>query len=484
VVQLLPVLGGAWEQRGRALNRTVCLFLLLAASAPALAERPSERLPLERIEERGAAALYRLTLPNGLVAVIDARPGRRTVYCEIGVRVGSRQEPLELAGISHLLEHLLFKEGEGPGARKNPAFSAIRAAGGEVNATTAFELTNYFCDVSSEAFEEGWRGLASLVTVTGFEARDVEVERNVVLEEAARDKSNPAAIAAYSVLKRIFPDDPLSQPIIGFRKTLQRITYADVKAYYGRYYAPGNAYALVVGDVDPKRAAALLTETLSSWKSLHPGPPAAFPPPPRVSDERRFAFATLVEQVYYVLGALTPGQAARDRAAMELLRRVLGEGRTSRLYRRLVEQEGLTSQFLAESYDLSNLGVFGAGGAVDPPRADRFRAILREEFERIAREPVGREELDLARRLFTADLVRQFETNAGIAEFRSESLLYGLPLSRDAYLDEAAQATPEALLAAARARFAPEKLRELEVDPARGLGKLLAILRFLIFRRI
>jgi len=424
-----------------------------------------------------------MTLPNGLVAVIDARPGRRTVYCEIGIRVGSRDEPLDRAGISHLLEHLLFKEGEGPGARKNPAFSRIRAAGGDVNATTAFELTNYFCDVSSDFFEEGWRGLASLVTGTGFDSRDVEVERNVVLEEAARDKSNPASVAAYSVLKRLFPGDPLSQPIIGYRKTLEAIRYADVKAYYGRYYAPGNAYALVVGDVEPERAAALLEETVGGWRTAH-APPADFPPPPRVSEERRFVFQTLVEQVYYAVGVLTPGQTTRERAAMELLRRVLGEGRTSRLYRRLVEREGLTSEFLAESYDLSNLGLFAAGGAVSPARAERFRAILREEFERVAREPVSAQELDLARRLMAADLVRQFETNTGIAAFRSEGLLYRLPLSRDEYLREASQATPVSLLATARTRFAPEKIRELEIDPAKGLGKLTAILRFLLFRRI
>ncbi len=425
-----------------------------------------------------------MRLSNGLTAVIDSRPGRRTVYCEIGVRVGSRNEPLDLAGISHLLEHLLFKEGEGPGARKNPAFSAIRAAGGEVNATTAFELTNYFCDVSSDAFEEGWKGLASMVTATAFSARDVEVERNVVLQEAARDKSNPASVAAYSVLKRIFPGDPLSQPVIGFKKTLQRISFADAKAYYGRFYAPANSYALVIGDVDVERAADLVASTLSAWKGAPAGSAAPFPPAPRVAEEKRFVFATLVQQVYYALGALTPGHAGHDRAAVELLRRVLGEGRTSRLYRRLVEQEGLTSQFLAESYDLSNLGVFAAGGAVDPARAERFKAVLKEEFARIAREAIDPSELDLARRLLAADLTRQFETNSGIAAFRSESLLYGLPISRDAYLEEAARATPEALLRAARARFSAERLRELEVDPARGLGKLTAILRYLIFRSI
>jgi zinc protease len=461
------------------LKPLLVLFLLAATATSAVGAEPA----LERIAERGAPALYRFRLGNGLVAVIDSRPGRRTVYCEIGVRVGSRNEDLELAGISHLLEHLLFKEGEGPGARKNPAFSKIRAAGGDVNATTAFERTNYFCDVSAEAFEEGWRGLASLVTGAGFDAHDVDIERNVVLEEAARDKSNPVAIAAYSVLKRVFPNDPLSQPILGYRKTLERITYADVKAHYGRFYTPGNAYALVVGDVLPERAARLMAETLGPWQGLG-RTQGEFPAATRIAPEKNFSFRTLVEQVYYGIGVLTPGWSAPDHVAMELLRRVLGEGMASRLSRRLVEQEGLTSQFLAAKYDMSNLGIFAAGGAVDPNKSERFRAILREEFGRIAREPVGSDELDLARRLFSADLVREFETNEGIAAFRSERLLYGLPLSRDADIDAAGRLTPKDLLAVARTGFAPEKLREIEVDPARGPEKLLAILRFLLFRRI
>lgn len=458
--------------------RALAWTLAALVAAPALAHPP-----LERIAERGSPALYRMVLTNGLVAVIDSRPGRRTVYCEIGVRVGSRNERLELAGISHLLEHLLFKEGEGPGARKNPAFSKIRAAGGDVNAMTAFERTNYFCDVSADAFEEGWRGLSSMVTATAFDAHDVETERRVVLEEAARDKNNPVAVAAYSVLKDIFPDDPLSQPVLGYRKTLERITLADLKAYFGTFYTPANSYALIVGDVEPGEAAALVSETLEPWRAQHRSF-VGFPAPPRVAAERVFSFHTLVEQVYYGLGVLTPGRLSSDHTAMELLRRVLGEGKASRLYRRLVEEEGLTSQFLAEKYDLSNLGIFAVGGAVDPERRDRFRAILREEFARIAVEPVASRELELARRLFHADLVRDFETNDGIAEFRSERLLYGLALSRDEELDAAAKLTPEDLLASARSEFAPDKLREIEVAPARGLGKLLAILRYLVFRRI
>jgi zinc protease len=416
------------------------------------------------------------------VLVIDARPARRTVYCEIGVRVGSRDEELSLGGISHVLEHLLFKEGEGPGARKNPAFSRIRAAGGIVNATTSFERTNYYCDVSADAFEEGWRGLAAMVAGTAFNAHDVEIERNVVLEEAARNKNNPLVVASYSVLRRIFPGDPLSQPIIGYRKTLEKIRYEDARAYYQRFYRPSNAYALIVGAVEPRAAAALVVQTLGAWKAE--GGKSAFPPAPRLAPDRTFEFHTLIEQFYDVLGAETAGFAARDRVSLELLRRVLGEGKTSRLYRRLVEKEGLTSEFLAQSYDLSNLGIFGIGGAVDPAKAERFRSILHEEFERMTREPVSVDELDLARRLMAADLARTFETNEGIAEYRADRLVYGLPISRDADLADAARLTPGDLLAVARARLAPANLREIQIAPARGFGKVMAVLRFLILRSI
>src|SRR5262249_20212880 len=202
---------------------------------------------------------------------------------------------------------------------------------------------------------------------------------------------------------------------------LEGVRYAVGKSYYGRFYPPANAYALVVGDVEPERAASLVVETLGSWQGFaHRA--EGFPPPPKVAADRVFSFRTLIEQVYYALGVLTPGHAAPDHVATELLRRVLGEGKTSRLYRRLVEQEGLTTQFLTGKYDLSNLGIFAVGGAVDPDRADRFKAILQEEFARISREPVTPDELQLARRLFSADLVREFETNEGIASFRSERL--------------------------------------------------------------
>lgn len=438
--------------------------------------------PLEKVAERGAPALYRMTLPNGLVAVIDARPERRTVYCEIGLRVGSRDEPLELAGMSHLLEHLLFKEGETAGARKNPAFSKIRAAGGDVNAETSFERTRYYCDVHADAFEEGWQGLSNLVRGTAFDAADVETERKVVLQEAALDKNNPVSVAGYTVLERLFPDDPLGQPVIGFRKSLSRITVEDATGYYRRYYTPDNAYALIVGGVDANAAAALVEQTLGGWERGAPRPP--LPGPPRPAADRAFRFKTLTKQVYYGTGVLTDGDGSPDRPAIDLIARILGGGKSSRLVRRIVESEGLTEDFDVQAFNLSNIGVLAGGGAVDPAKAARFKAILADELGRLAREPVNSSELDLAKGLLRADMVRDFESNEGIASFRGERLLYRQDVSRDAWAAEIEGLGPEDLLAAAKKDLAPGKVREVEIQPARGFGKVLAVLRYLLFRRL
>jgi zinc protease len=452
------------------------------AAAKSGAPGPEPKAPLEKIAERAAPALYRMTLPNGLVAVIDARPERRTVYCEIGVRVGSRDEPLALAGMSHLLEHLLFKEGETAGAPKNPAFSKIRAAGGDVNAETSFESTRYYCDVHADAFEEGWRGLSNLVRQTAFDAADVETERRVVLQEAALDKNNPVSVAGYSVLGRLFPDDPIGQPVIGFKKSLSRIQVEDATGYYRRYYTPDNAYALVVGGVDPLAAAALVEETLGGWERGDPRPP--LPAPPRPAPDRAFLFKTLTHQVYYGTGVLTDGEQAPERPAIDLLARILGGGKSSRLVRRIVESEGLTEDFDVQTYSLSNIGVLAGGGAVDPAKAERFKAILADEIARLAREPVDPSELDLAKGLLRADVVREFESNEGIAGFRGHRLLYRQDVSRDAWAGEVERLGPEDLLAAARKSLAPDKVREVEIQPARGFGKVMAVLRYLLFRRI
>ena len=434
------------------------------------------------VSETGSPLVFTLVCKNGMPVVVDGRPGSRTVFIEIAARVGSRDEPRGLAGMSHLLEHLLFKEGHAPTGKRNPAFSALRAVGSVINASTDFELTEYHADVPADRFAEAWDALVSLVTGTAFNEQDVERERRVVLQEVAMGKTDPLAIVAYSVLRRLFPDDPIGQPVIGFRRTLHRIRHEDLDHYYRRFYAPSNMFAVIVGDVDPEMAASHALETigaLPAGSGVHPPYPLPTPRP-----DRLYRFRTLVKQSYLLAGSLTGGENATDAVALDLLASVLGGSRSSRLHRRLIDEEALTDQVLAVNFSVSNTGAFGAGLAVDPRKTDRARRILLEELMRMARETVSKDELETARTLLRGRLALEFETNEGIAGFRSQRMLRGRPVSRDEFLAEADALAPEDLLRAAQRHWGESGPIEIQVLPARGIGKLIAAVKYLLFRRL
>ncbi len=466
-------------------------LLLLTVLPPAVAASP-----VVRVTETGSHAVLHGTCPNGLAVLADHRPGSRTVFARIAVRVGSRDEDPRHAGISHLLEHLLFEEGHDPAGAplrrdRNPAFSALRAVGALVNATTDFEITQYDADLPAARFDEGWEALVGIVTAADFDAVDVARERRIVLQEAALGKTDPLAIAAWSVLGKVFPDDPIGQPVIGTRRSLSRVRHDHLRAHYDRFYRPGNMFAVIVGDVDPDHAVARACGTLGAGEAEPPLPVVRRTPRPR--DRDHFTFRTLTRQAYLIAAAITPGERAEEAPAFDLLSTLLGGGRTSRLHRRLVEESAITREIQAIAFQVSDIGAFGCGAAVDPDDADRARAILREEMEALARAPATHDEIRTARRVLEGALARAFDTNAGIAAFRARRMQYGRDPGRDAWRREIAALGPEDLRRIAADAWggpaadpgAPaDGIVEIRILPARGFGKVLAALRYLIFRRL
>ncbi len=460
-----------------------CVPLLLAAAAYAGMAGAAERDPVATGHD---SSLRTFRCTNGLPVALDVRPGTRTVFMEIGVRAGSRDEPDGRAGLAHLLEHLRFKEGHGETGRTNPAFSGLRASGAEINASTDFEQTEYHADVPADRFEEGWRALVGLVHGDAFTDEDVDRERNVVLQEVALGKTDPLAIMGYSVLHRLFPDDALGQPVIGFRKTLNAVTAEDLRAFSNRFYVPANMFAVVTGDVDLAFARRLVAETLGAMPAGTPRAPAPTPEPKR---EPLYRFKTLVQQSYLLTGAVTSGAQSPQAPSMELLSVILGEGYSSRLRQRLVEKEAVSDEILSVSFLLSDIGGFGAGVAVAPDHADAAAAALREELARLAREPVSQPELDSARARLRAGILSGFQTNEGRAGFRARRLFLGEDPALAPYFGRLDALTPDDLLKTAAASWGGEAgtaggPMEIQVVPARGLGKLFAAIQFLIFKRL
>jgi predicted Zn-dependent peptidase len=206
--------------------------------------------------------------------------------------------------------------------------------------------------------------------------------------------------------------------------------------------------------------------------------------------EPLFRFRTLISQSYLLVGALTGGETSKDAPALDLLRTLLGDGRASRLHRRLVDQEAWTDEVLAVSFQVSNVGAFGAGLVVAPDLTEQARTVLLDEMTRLAREPVSPEELDTARKRIRGQMAIRFETNSGVAEFRSRRLLHGQPVAQEEYLTAIGRLSTGDLQRVADTYWgrdddeASRGPMEIQVLPARGFGKVIAALKYLFFRRL
>ena len=446
---------------------------------------PRQVLCSKEMADTPYSKLTRYVLDNGLPVIIDERPLTDTVFCGIYVQVGSRYETKKNNGISHFLEHLLFRE---KGA--TPTVKLIEATGGYVNGMTSFEHTNYYFDTLASEFEQAWGGLYRLVCEPSFGEREVELERKIILQEVAGAKSNPLAIAYYAAMKEFLPNTSLSMPVAGTRRSLKRISFADIRTFYETYYVPNNMFVVIVGGVDTESALDAVRRTFANLDS-RPVPPVQFALPPPQKKRHELRLKTLVDQGYLAIGVRTDGERDKHKYELKLIDVVLGSGRNSRIYKELKVKRGMTDFIMSladmgppEARSLSDIGLWGIG--VGTPSEDLREAekIIVDEMNRIKVDTVPAEELEVARRKLLGRFAIGCETNSARAGFYAATELAGDLLSTDEHKKRIGAVTRETVAEAAKHHFEDRDIMLMDVKPARGFGKVVAIVRFLIFKRI
>ena len=188
------------------------------------------------------------TLPSGLRVTTERMPGARSVAAGVWVGVGARDEPAELAGVSHFLEHLLFKGSEHRSARQ--IAESIDRVGGDMNAFTTKEYTAYYTRLPASALSLGLDLLGDVLTAPALRDVDVESERQVILEELLMDEDSPEDRAHTLLYESLFPDHPLGRETAGVRETVTAITSADIRRFFQRWYRPATMVVAVAGGVD------------------------------------------------------------------------------------------------------------------------------------------------------------------------------------------------------------------------------------------
>lgn len=331
-------------------------------------------------------------LPSGLTVAVEPMASTRTVSVGVWVGVGARDEPAELSGVSHFLEHLLFK---GTATRGPIEISrAVDRLGGDINAFTSKEYTAYYCRVPARHVATGVELLGDVLTAPALRDDDIESERQVILEELAMDDDSPEDVAHRSFHASLFGDHPLGRDTAGERDTVRAITASDVRAFFAEHYRTSNTVVAVAGAVDPGEVVDLVTKAFDTMATGGSRPPRLAPA--GVAGGGRVELDDDTEQVHLVIGGSSIARTDPDREALDVVNHVLGGGLSSRLFDEIRERRGLAYSVFSSASAFSDGGAWSIYAGTLPEHRDEVESLVRVELERLASDGITADELEVA----------------------------------------------------------------------------------------
>ncbi|MGZ8179913.1 M16 family metallopeptidase [Williamsia sp. SKLECPSW1] len=345
-----------------------------------------------RTPQPTGAAVSRSVLPGGLRVVTEHVPGVRSVSIGVWVGVGSRDETPGLAGAAHFLEHLLFK--------KTPTRTAasiareLDAVGGELNAFTSKEHTCFYAHVLDDHAPLAVDVLADVVVRGECAADDVEVEREVVLEEMAMRDDDHEDLLADAFMTAVYGDAPIGRPVIGTPEIIGSLSAQQIRGFHRRRYTTDRMVVAIAGNITHREAVALVRRSFGAH--LRPGTPAAPPRhrnrPPRVSGAPQIVDRDS-EQAHLMIGVPTRGVDDPDLPALSVLNAAVGGGLSSRLFQQIREERGLAYSVYSSLDTFSDVGTFSVYAGCNPERVGEVAEVVTAILDDVAENGIDRDEI-------------------------------------------------------------------------------------------
>jgi predicted Zn-dependent peptidase len=398
-------------------------------------------------------------LDSGVRVVTEAMPAVRSVALGLWIATGSRAETNEEAGLSHLLEHLLFKGTARYGSLEiDQIFDAM---GGELNAGTGKETTSVYARVIDEHLADAFDVMADMVFRPAL--KDVDSERAVILEEIAMYEDDPQEKVFDVLGEAVFGDHPLGRAIIGRAPVIAETPVQEIAAFHAARYVPSNVVIAAAGAVDHGRLVELAAERVPA---AAPGPGQAPEAPPATTAPRRRFVRKDTEQYHVCLGG--PGLSRHDerRFALRVLDTIFGSISSSRLFQEIRERRGLAYavySFINAFHDAGQVGLYLG------TRADNLAESLEVvglELQRLAEEPATTEELERAKENLKGRVVLSLESTGARMNRLGSEVLAGAPLlSLDEVMERIEAVTLEDLAVLARELWSAERLSAAGIGP-------------------
>ena len=401
---------------------------------------PSLTAATALVPATGGGEIRRTVLPGGLRIVTEVMPGARSASVGVWVGVGSVDEGPEVAGASHYLEHLLFK-----GTKRRTALdiaSQMDAVGGEFNAFTEKEHTCFYATVIDRDLPLAVDVICDVVLDARVAAADVDVERNVVLEEIAMRDDDPSDLVHDDFATALLGNTPIGRPILGTVESIQAMSRAQVAGYYhGRYQVPSMVVA-AAGAIDHEEVVQLVSKAFSGRLDTHQDPS----PVRRATDEDGASVQPVAvpiavreedtEQANIILGTHGLRRFDPRRFTLSVLTTAIGGGMSSRLFQRIREERGLAYSVYAFSGQHAAAGQFGVYAGCQPGKAEEVLSLMRTELDDVAVNGLRADEIERAQGQSRGGLILGLEDpGSRMSRIGKSELAFGEILGVDELID-------------------------------------------------
>lgn len=405
----------------------------------------------------------RRVLPSGLVLLHERMPHRASISVGVWLKAGARDEPIEHSGMTHFLEHMLFK-----GTARRTAYqisAALESVGGHLDAYTAREHVCYSARAIDRHLDRAIDVLSDIVLHSTLPVDEVAREKEVVREEIGSYEDAPEDKVHEVLAEVLWGDDPLGRPILGDEDSVSAYVPDTLRGFYRERYHPGTLVVSVAGAFDPAALEALVEEAFQR----SPGSPIPLVTTRGSSPPRARYIGRDVSQLHLALGRPGLSHGDGDRYRFAVLNTIAGGGMSSRFFQTLREQRGLAYSVYTTSESYRDTGMLTIALGVKPERGGEALEALRAELGRFAAEGPTTEELEGGKaQIRGALLLGEESVSNHMAHLALDEIAYGRYIPLDEHLDAVDAVTGSEVMDLARQYYSPEGWTLAAVGPESG----------------
>jgi len=409
--------------------------------------------------------IRREVLPNGLTVITEQMQNLRSVSIGIWVKAGSRDEDLQWNGISHFIEHMVFK-----GTKHRSAEDIARqidSIGGNMDAFTAKECICFNVKVLDEHLPIAMDVLSDLVLHPVFDTQDISRERGVILEEIKMDEDSPDYLVHEIFTQNFWKDHPLGKPILGTKDTVKKFERDPVLNFYGQRFAPGNLIISAAGNLNHDQFVGLVNQHFQHMKPVKNG---FHSPQPKIVPRIVLRNKKALEQVQICVGVPSYPIAHERRHASYILNTLLGGGMSSRLFQNIRERQGLAYAIYSDLNPYRDTGCLSVYAGTSRESATKVVQCVVSEFRKLKAEQVPEEELRRSKDQLKGSLMLSLESStARMSNLARQEMYFDRFFSMDELLEKIEAVTADELLELAQEFFHTESIAITVLGNLNGL---------------